>query len=207
MGSIVAEPLAIHRLGTRAERRQRVRERCTRRARPPPRERFPHAFSGGQRQRIGIARAIASARGASCPTSPCRPSTSPCRRRSATFCSTSSSDGPRVPLHLPRSGAWCDLSDRVCVMYLGRIVEEARRAGAPRAAAPLHARPARGHAVARSRAAARARGAGGAASRRASPSGCRFHPRCPVAFDRCPTDDPKLPEGERAAACWLVPGN
>ena len=41
----------------------------------------------------------------------------------------------------------------------------------------------------------------------AIPSGCRFHPRCPVAFERCPTDDPKLPEGERAAACWLVPGN
>ena len=39
------------------------------------------------------------------------------------------------------------------------------------------------------------------------PTGCRFHPRCPVAFERCPTDDPKLPEGERAAACWLVPGN
>jgi hypothetical protein len=33
------------------------------------------------------------------------------------------------------------------------------------------------------------------------------HPRCPVAFERCPTDDPKLPQGERAAACWLVPGN
>jgi hypothetical protein len=29
----------------------------------------------------------------------------------------------------------------------------------------------------------------------------------PVAFERCPTDDPKLPEGERPAACWLVPGN
>ena len=41
----------------------------------------------------------------------------------------------------------------------------------------------------------------------AIPSGCRFHPRCPVAFDRCPIDDPQLPEGERAAACWLVPGN
>jgi peptide/nickel transport system substrate-binding protein len=40
----------------------------------------------------------------------------------------------------------------------------------------------------------------------AIPSGCRFHPRCPVAFDRCPVDDPYLPEAERGAACWLVPG-
>ncbi|MDX6568349.1 MAG: peptide/nickel transport system ATP-binding protein, partial [Gaiellales bacterium] len=40
----------------------------------------------------------------------------------------------------------------------------------------------------------------------AIPTGCRFHPRCPVAFDRCPVDDPYLPDSERGAACWLVPG-
>jgi oligopeptide/dipeptide ABC transporter ATP-binding protein len=40
----------------------------------------------------------------------------------------------------------------------------------------------------------------------AIPSGCRFHPRCPVAFERCPTDDPLLPDSERAAACWLALG-
>jgi oligopeptide/dipeptide ABC transporter ATP-binding protein len=39
----------------------------------------------------------------------------------------------------------------------------------------------------------------------AIPSGCRFHPRCPAAFDRCPVDDPRLPaDAERGAACWLV---
>jgi peptide/nickel transport system ATP-binding protein len=40
------------------------------------------------------------------------------------------------------------------------------------------------------------------------PSGCRFHPRCPAVFDRCPTDDPVelLPTGEdgHGAACWLL---
>ena len=41
----------------------------------------------------------------------------------------------------------------------------------------------------------------------AIPPGCRFHPRCPVAFERCPVDDPLLPEREHAAACWLVQGS
>jgi peptide/nickel transport system ATP-binding protein len=38
------------------------------------------------------------------------------------------------------------------------------------------------------------------------PSGCRFHPRCPHAFDRCPTEEPPLlpVAGGRASACWLV---
>ncbi|MGE3277573.1 MAG: ABC transporter ATP-binding protein [Vicinamibacterales bacterium] len=59
-GAIVEEPLVIHRLGSRAERRDRVAELFRLVGLDPAQlERFPHEFSGGQRQRIGLARALA----------------------------------------------------------------------------------------------------------------------------------------------------
>ncbi len=59
-GDLVAEPLAIHRVGTPAERRARVRDLFARVGLEPGHaERYPHEFSGGQRQRISIARALA----------------------------------------------------------------------------------------------------------------------------------------------------
>jgi oligopeptide transport system ATP-binding protein len=58
--TIVEEPLVIHRLGSRAERRDRVDELLTHVGLDPAlRRRYPHEFSGGQRQRIGLARALA----------------------------------------------------------------------------------------------------------------------------------------------------
>ena len=59
VGDIVAEPLVIHHIGTRAERTEMVMEMLTRVGlKPEHRTRYPHAFSGGQRQRVGIARAL-----------------------------------------------------------------------------------------------------------------------------------------------------
>jgi ABC-type oligopeptide transport system ATPase subunit len=60
VGDIVAEPLVIHRIGSRADRRERVNELLQLVGLDPShRARFPHEFSGGQRQRIGLARALA----------------------------------------------------------------------------------------------------------------------------------------------------
>jgi oligopeptide/dipeptide ABC transporter ATP-binding protein len=102
--------------------------------------------------------------------------------------------------------AWA-LCDRVAVMYLGRIVEIGTTEQVlgdpqhPYTKALLAVVP-----TVDARMNARALLKGEPPDAAAIPSGCRFHPRCPVAFDRCPVDDPKLPDSERAAACWLVPG-
>jgi oligopeptide/dipeptide ABC transporter ATP-binding protein len=59
VGDIVAEPLVIHNIGTKAERTEKVMQMLTKVGlKPEHRTRYPHAFSGGQRQRIGIARAL-----------------------------------------------------------------------------------------------------------------------------------------------------
>ena len=83
VGDIVEEPLKIHRVGTRTERRARVRELLDVVGFDPSfTNRYPHEFSGGQRQRIGIARAIALSPSSSSATSRCRPSTCRSRHRS-----------------------------------------------------------------------------------------------------------------------------
>ena len=59
IGQIIEEPLIIHRMGTRAERREKVKQMLERVGlQPDYYNRYPHEFSGGQRQRIGIARAL-----------------------------------------------------------------------------------------------------------------------------------------------------
>jgi oligopeptide/dipeptide ABC transporter ATP-binding protein len=98
------------------------------------------------------------------------------------------------------------IADAVSVMYLGRMVETA-------ATADLWELPAHPYSEALIAAVPRADGAGvlpeslpGEVPNPADPpSGCRFHPRCPYAFDRCPVDEPPLLElaGGRGSACWL----
>jgi peptide/nickel transport system ATP-binding protein len=106
--------------------------------------------------------------------------------------------------------AWA-LCDRIAVMYLGRIVETGPTAqviGDPRhpytqsllSVVPTpYPREARRQIL-----------AGELPDAANVPSGCRFHPRCPQAFDRCPQDDPRalIPAGEvgHGAACWLAEG-
>ena len=102
------------------------------------------------------------------------------------------------------------VADAVSVMYLGRMVETAPTV-------PLWERPAHPYSEALIAAVPRADGAGllpeslpGEVPNPADPpSGCRFHPRCPYAFERCPVEEPPLLElaAGRASACWLqTPG-
>jgi peptide/nickel transport system ATP-binding protein len=98
------------------------------------------------------------------------------------------------------------VADDVSVMYLGRMVETARTT-------ELWEQPAHPYSEALIAAVPRADGAGvvpeslpGEVPDPAHPpSGCRFHPRCPYAFDRCPVEEPPLLPlvGGRGSACWL----
>ena len=125
VGGIVSEPLTAHGIGTPAERRERVTELLdVVGLNPNFLNRYPHEFSGGQRQRIGIARALAVGRGSSCATSRSAPSTS--RSRLGILNLLASIEGG---LRLTYLFIAHDLSvvryvsDRIAVMYLGRIVE------------------------------------------------------------------------------------
>jgi oligopeptide transport system ATP-binding protein len=92
IGDIVAEPLVIHKMGSRTERAGRTRELLELVGLDPSTaSRYPHELSGGQRQRVGRRARSRSIRRCSCSTSPCPPSTCRCRRKSSIYCSTCSS--------------------------------------------------------------------------------------------------------------------
>jgi oligopeptide/dipeptide ABC transporter ATP-binding protein len=209
---IVGEGLAIHRVGTRAERRAHVRELLELVGLPPEvGDRYPHEFSGGQRQRIGIARALAlaprfvvadeavSALDVSIQAQILNLLQDLQRRLSLTLLFIS--HDLRVVEHL---------ADRVAIMYLGRIVEEGPRdavyghARHPYTRALLSAVPVPDPARPR---AARERPLGEPPSPVSPPSGCAFHPRCPHATQQCRVERPPLAVGSttHAVACHVFP--
>jgi oligopeptide transport system ATP-binding protein len=170
--------------------------------------RFPHAFSGGQRQRIGIARALAL-----------QPELIICDEPVSALDVSVRAQVLHLLLGLRRARglalllithdiglAW-SLCDRIAVMYLGRVVELGSAADVLER--PQHPYTQALIAVApstRPRPASRAailEGEAPDASR--LPSGCRFHPRCPRARERCAEEDvAPRPSGApgQTAACW-----
>ncbi len=174
---------------------------------PSYRQRYPHQFSGGQRQRIGIARALAV-----------QPEFVVCDEAVAALDVSIQAQVLNLFMELRRDldltylfishdlGVVEHLSDRVVIMYLGRVVETA-----PTEA--LFAEPAHPYtrgllsAVPRltSRKTAFRSVEGEIPSPLNPPSGCHFHPRCPHAMDRCRTEAPVLKDVApgRTAACHL----
>jgi oligopeptide/dipeptide ABC transporter ATP-binding protein len=199
VADIIAEPLAIQ--GTAPASRQTQMRQMLDKVGLPARsgERFPHEFSGGQRQRIGIARALIT-----------RPRFVVCDEPvSALDVSVQAQIvnllvDMRAELGLTYLFIAHDLavvkhiSNRVAVMYLGRIVELADAETLH--AAPLHpytraliaAVPAM-HPSLRRRGEGR-RLAGDIPATSHAPTGCRFHPRCPLAIDVCRTTEPRTTE-------------
>jgi oligopeptide/dipeptide ABC transporter ATP-binding protein len=209
VGSIVGEPLAIFGQADAAARRQRVVELLEVVGLDPSfAERYPHELSGGQRQRIGIAAALAlnpslivadepvSALDVSIQAQVLNLLMDLRRRFGLTYLFIS--HDLHVVLHM---------SDRVAVMYLGEIVEIGsrevihRQPKHPYTQALLSAIPVADPLLRRERIVPK----GEVASPLDVPSGCRFHPRCPSAFDRCRVERPAPRDvgGGHQVACHL----
>jgi peptide/nickel transport system ATP-binding protein len=169
--------------------------------------RFPHEFSGGQRQRIALARSLAADPAVIVLDEPLASLDASAQAQLANLLGELARNLDLGMLLISHDLAIVrHVADDVCVMYLGRIVETA-------ATQALWARPAHPYSEALIAAVPHADGAGDLPASLPGevpdptrpPDGCRFHPRCPYAFDRCTREDPVLValRGDRTAACFL----
>jgi len=192
---IVGEAPLVHGITTRGNFDEYVDEQIRRAGLDPAfKKRYPHQFSGGQRQRIGIARALAV-----------KPEFLVCDEAVAALDVSIQAQILNLFMQLRSEldltylfishdlGVVEHLSDRVVIMYLGRVVEQApseevfARANHPYTISLLSSVP---RIEARKRAFAVVKGE--IPSPLNPPSGCHFHPRCPHAMERCKVEVPKL---------------
>jgi peptide/nickel transport system ATP-binding protein/oligopeptide transport system ATP-binding protein len=210
IGESVMEGLHIHGVGTPKERVEIMLDTLAKvglenyHAR-----RYPHEFSGGQRQRIGIARALAL-----------RPSFIICDEPVSALDVSIQSQVLNILKDLQQEFGLTYLfiahnlsvvehvSDRVAVMYLGKMVELTTREELfrnplhPYTKALMSAIPVPNPRMKRQRVILK----GDVPSPLNPPRGCRFHPRCPAAMERCSQEEPVFKEivPEHWVACWLV---
>jgi oligopeptide/dipeptide ABC transporter ATP-binding protein len=213
VADIVAEPLRLHRIGTRASRVERVDHLLDQVGlRPEVGRRYPHELSGGQRQRVSLARALSAGPSLLVADEPTSALDVSVQAAVLNLIGRLQSELGFACLFITHDLAAVEfLAQRVAVMYLGKLVEVADRSGlfaAPRhpyTQALLSAAPVPDPVRQRSR--RRIVLAGDVPSPVNPPSGCRFHPRCPVALDKCAEVEPLLrpvgPAGE-LVACHLV---
>ena len=209
VGQIVGDPLELHGLAKGAELKRRVQELLERVGLNPEHyNRFPHEFSGGQRQRIGIARALALHPKLIVADEPVSALDVSVQAQIINLLKELQDEFGLSYLFVAHDlGVVRHVSDRVAVMYLGKVVENSetedlyRKPIHPYTNALLSAVPIPDP----KRNAARERLVlqGDVPSPVDPPPGCSFHTRCPWATEICSTDEPALVEHVSAhvAAC------
>jgi oligopeptide/dipeptide ABC transporter ATP-binding protein len=215
--AVVEEPLLIHGLGgSKSERASRVEEALRRVELSPPElylDRYPHELSGGQRQRVAIAAALVLEPDVLVADEPVSMLDVSVRAGVLNVLDGLRRDGLAILMITHDLSTAARFAQRIAVMYLGRIVEEGPAASVVRN--PQHPyTKALLSVVPRRDPRDRQRPQilkGETPDVVAIPSGCRFHPRCPVAIDRCAVEDPALARPTSAeeghqAACLLLPG-
>jgi len=209
VATLVAEPLAAHRVGTAAERRDRVRALLGRVGLPlDSADRYPGAFSGGERQRIAIARALALEPELLILDEPVSSLDASIRAEILELLQDLS-DRLRLTLLLVSHDLDTVriLADRVSVMYLGSILEE----GPTDTVLSIPAHPytrALVEAVPRLEVGWRPPPLPSSNQRPWPPGSCRYAPRCPISTDVC-TREPSLEfiEDGHVVACWNASRN
>lgn len=210
IGESVMEGLRIHKIGTPKERYDMVIQTLKKvgleeyHAR-----RYPHEFSGGQRQRIGIARALALNPKFIVCDEPVSALDVSIQSQVLNILKDLQEEFGLTYLFIAHNLSVVEhISDRVAVMYLGKIVELTDREELfrnplhPYTQALMSAIPIPDPRLKRERIILK----GDVPSPLNPPAGCRFHPRCPFAMDICRVEEPPLAEARTShqVACWLV---
>ncbi len=210
VGNIISEPLAIHGLGDGAGRKERVQELLrVVGLNPYFVNRYPHEFSGGQRQRIGVARALATNPSFIVADEPISALDVSIQAQVVNMLDDLKAELGLTYLFIAHDLSMVRyISDRVAVMYLGRIVELSTRDEVydhplhPYTQALLSAIPvpdpdkeARRQRIILE---------GDVPSPANPPSGCRFHPRCAYVTDVCREVDPEFRNLGSAAESHMV---
>ncbi len=210
IGESVMEGLHIHNIGAPKERADVMMDMLKRvglehyHAR-----RYPHEFSGGQRQRIGIARALALRPKFIVCDEPVSALDVSIQSQVLNILKDLQSEFGLTYLFIAHNLSVVEhISDRVAVMYLGKMVELADRDEIyrdpkhPYTQALMSAIPVPDPKLKRSRTILK----GDVPSPLHPPSGCRFHPRCPIAVEMCSQKEPEFREikPDHWVACWLA---